>query len=122
MMNKTIHDTYEDGPFKVQVWYAPEFVPLADLFDDTAYDIKEMEQKVDTGNASWFVAGVDYYYQGHEVGTSSVGGFYYEEWESDALDMGLDGALADMKDEAKDYAMKEVLKLQDSIQKDFAHA
>jgi hypothetical protein len=122
MQYKTVHEEYKDGPFDVKVWYAPEFVPLADLFDDTVCDIKEMEQKVDSGNASWFVAGVDYYYQGHEVGTSSVGGFYYEEWEEDALNMGLDGALSDIKDEAKESAIKEISSLKDSIQKDFAHA
>ena len=122
MMNKTIHDTYEDGPFKVQVWYAPEFVPLADLFDDTAYDIKEMEQKVDTGNASWFVAGVTYSYNGHEVGSASLGGNYYEEWEDEALDSGLCGYLDDMKAEAKEDALKAVKELQASLEKDFAHA
>lgn len=121
-MHKTIHNTYEDGPFKVQVWYAPEFLPLSDLFDDAVSDIEEMARKVDSGNASWFVAGVDYYYQGHEVGTSSVGGFYYEEWEEDALDQGLDGALADMKEEAKDHAIKQIQDLKTSIEKDFAHA
>jgi len=122
MMHKTVHQEYKDGPFDVKIWYAPEFVPIADLFDDSICDIRELERKVDRGDASWFVAGVDYSYKGHEVGSSSVGGFYYEEWESDALDMGLDGALDDMKDEAKDEAMKEIVSLQDSLSKDFAHA
>ena len=59
-MHKTNHEEYTDGPFEVKVWYAPEFVPIRDLFDDTVNNVDEMEQKADKGEASWFVAGVDY--------------------------------------------------------------
>ena len=119
---KTTHQEYKDGPFDVKVWYAPEFVPIADLFDDTCNDVDEMARKVDTGNASWFVAGVTYSYNGHEVGSASLGGNYYDEWEDEALDAGLSGYLDDMKAEAKEDALKAVKELQASLEKDFAHA
>ena len=119
-MHKTNHKEYTDGPFEVKVWYAPEFVPIADLFDDEVSNIKEMEIKADKGEASWFVAGVDYFYKGHNVGSDSLGGNYYEEWEDDALDSGLGGYLDDMKANAKDQALKNVKELKNSMSKDFA--
>jgi hypothetical protein len=121
-MHKTIHEEYKDGSFDVKVWYSPEFVPLADLYDETVSDIKEMEQKVDTGNASWFIAGVDYFYKGHEVGSDTLGGNYYEEWEEDALNEGLSGYLEDMKANAKDQAFKNIKELKADLEKDFALA
>ena len=121
-MHKTNHETYTDGPFEVMVWYSPEFVPLADLYDETCHNIEEMARKVDTGNASWFIAGVDYFYKGHQVGSDSLGGNYYEEWEEDALNEGLGGYLADMKANAKDEALKTIKELKADLNKDFALA
>ena len=119
-MHKTNHEEYTDGPFEVKVWYAPEFVPIRDLFDDTVNNVDEMEQKADKGEASWFVAGVDYFYKGHNVGSDSIGGNYYEEWEEDALNEGLGGYLADMKANEKDEALKHMKELKNNMSKDFA--
>lgn len=122
MVHKTVHEEYKDGSFDVKVWYSPEFVPLSDLYDDTAYNVNEMAQKVDTGNASWFIAGVDYFYKGHEVGSDSLGGNYYEEWEEDALTEGLGGYLEDMKANARDEAFKNIKELKADLERDFALA
>ena len=122
MVHKTVHEEYKDGSFDVKVWYSPEFVPLSDLYDDTAYNVNEMAQKVDTGNASWFIAGVDYFYKGHEVGSDTLGGNYYEEWEEDALNEGLGGYLEDMKANARDEAFKNIKELKADLERDFALA
>lgn len=118
-MHKTVHKEYKDGPFDVKVWYSPEFVPLSDLFDDTVNNVNEMAQKVDSGNASWFIAGVDYSYEGHEFASESLGGNYYEEWEEDALDEGLGGYLEDMKATAKEEAQKNLNDFLMKVQVDF---
>ena len=113
--------TYKDGPFDIKISYGPEDTPVADFFDDTVSDIKEMERKLERGDAVHFIAKVEAFYNGHEVGSTSLGSNYYESptYEEDALEEGLGGYLNDMIDEVKEQAFKEIALLKNSIMKDF---
>ena len=40
---------YEEGPFTIIVDKSWEDIPISHCFDDTCYDIKELERKVNDG-------------------------------------------------------------------------
>ena len=67
------------GDLEVVVDKSWEDCPIRDLFDDTVFDIKEMEDKVNSGELDWFMLRARVFVEGLEVGSSIVGGFMYED-------------------------------------------
>ena len=109
---------YKDGNFDVKVGYFPEDSYVGDSFDDTCFDIEEMARKIEYGFLDWFVARVQYMYDGVEMGTSYLGGCLYEDAEK-AIEEGLDGYLEDMLDEARGEAQTRALEMVERLKKDF---
>jgi len=70
---------YEREGFDVIVDKTWEDVALRDCFDDSCYDIKDMEDKVNSGQLDWFMLRARVFVEGLEVGDSIVGGFMYED-------------------------------------------
>jgi len=112
---------FKKGHFDVIVSTSPEFMPVGDLFDDTIYNIKEMEQKIDRGDAVWFQTKAEFFFDGHLMGSGYVGGSYYEVnmSEVELIAEGLDGCLEDIIYEAECEAITNVASLQKKINETF---
>ncbi len=67
------------GDLEVVVDKSWEDIPVRDCFDDTCFDIKDMEDKVNSGELDWFMLRARVFVEGLEVGSSIVGGFMYED-------------------------------------------
>jgi hypothetical protein len=81
-----------------------------DCFDDTAYDIKEMCEKIDRGDLDWFMARARVLVDGLELSDTCMGGLLYEdarEFLNDGMaeDLILD-AVTDAKHRLTDLAKK----------------
>jgi hypothetical protein len=107
--------TYQREGFEVIVDKTWEDIPLADLFDtsidpDTGkpyFDVEDMARKIDRCELDYFMLRVRVLLQGHELGSSYVGGFLYE----DASEVLRDGVAEDMIWEAMREAKLEARKL-----------
>jgi len=111
---------FKKGHFDVKVSTSPEFMPVGDLFDDTVFNIKEMEQKIDRGDAVWFQTKAEFFFDGHLMGSGYTGGFYYEgKYEDELIEEGLDGCLEDIIYEAECEAITNVASLQKKINETF---
>ena len=103
------HKEFKKGAYDIVVSYSPEMEGLDGFFDDTEYNIKEMTNKIDRGDAVWFMVEVKALLNGIELGRDVVGGFYYEDkYEDEVIDEGLDGYLEDMVEEAINEANNNV--------------
>ena len=119
MRDYTTLATYEREGFVVVVDKTWEDLPLDHLFDtsedpDTGkpyYDIHEMYTQIEMGSLDYFMLRVRALVDGHELGSSYVGGFLYE----DATEVLRDGTAESMIDEAIDEARKEALRLVGSL-------
>ena len=67
------------GDLEIVVDKSWEDCSIRDLFDDAVFDIKEMEDKVNSGELDWFMLRARVFVEGLEVGDSIVGGFMYED-------------------------------------------
>ncbi len=90
-----------------------EDIPIRDLFDDTCYDIDEMNDKVNRGDLDWFMLRARVLLDGHELGEHIVGGFLYE----DAREVLRDGTAEDLIYEAMHEARGEARRLVGSLNK-----
>ena len=68
----------------------------ADLFDDSCYDIAEINRKINDGFYDWFDLRVRVLVEGLEVGYAACAGHLYE----DAMEVFKDGTAQDLIDEA----------------------
>ena len=72
------------APFDIIVTVKPEFVPIADLFDDSIdpdtgqsyYDVDYMNRQVELGEAEWLMVKVECRLNGQEIGSSALGGAF----------------------------------------------
>jgi hypothetical protein len=121
MRDYTTLATLQREGFDIVVDKTWEDIPLDHLFDtstdpDTGkpyYDIHEMYTQIEMGSLDYFMLRVRALVDGHELGSSYVGGFLYE----DALEVLRDGTADSMIDEAVDEARKEALRLVGSLQR-----
>lgn len=109
----------QDGPFKVVHSWTYDDISPRDCFDDSCYDLDDMCRKIDRGDLDWFVARVQYFYDGVEMGTDYLGGCLYEDVRK-AFEGGLDGYLEDMEDRAKEEAQKRADEMLAKLMNDFA--
>ena len=103
---------YEREGFTVIVDKTWEDIALGDCFDDTCYDIQEMEDKVNSGFYDWFMLRVRCLVDGHELGSAYLGGCLYE----DAKEVLTDGTADDIIWEALQDAKKAVWPLMRKLQ------
>jgi hypothetical protein len=89
-----------------------EDLPIADLFDDTCHDIRELERKVDAGIYEWFMLRVRVLVDGHELGSHYLGGCMYEN----AREVLTDGVAEDCIWEALKEAKSRVWPLMRQLQ------
>ena len=121
MRDYTTLATLQREGFDIVVDKTWEDIPLDHLFDtstdpDTGkpyFDIHEMYTQIEMGSLDYFMLRVRALVDGHELGSSYVGGFLYE----DASEVLRDGTADSMIDEAVDEARKEALRLVGSLQR-----
>ena len=99
--------TYERKGFEVIVDKTWEDIAIRDCFDDSCYDIRDMEQKVESGELDWFMLRVRVLFEGHEFGSACLGGCMYE----DPKEVLTDGTAEDLIWEAMIEAKEEVQRL-----------
>ena len=98
-----------------------EDLPLDHCFDtsidpDTGkpyWDVEEMAREIDRGDLDYFMLRARALYQGHELGSSIVGGFLYK----DARETLTDGTADDLIYEALVEAQKAIVDLREGLSK-----
>ena len=105
--------SFEREGFLVIVDRTWEDIPLRDCFDDSCYDIKDMEQKVNDYELEWFMLRVRVLLDGHELGSHYLGGCLYE-WNK-VKDVLTDGTAEDCIAEALIEARSEVRRLKERL-------
>ena len=103
---------YDREGFEIIVDKTWEEIALRDCFDDTCYDIAEMEDKVNRGVYDWFMLRVRVLVDGHELGSSYLGGCLYE----DPKECLTDGTAEDQIEQALEEARKQVYPLMRRLQ------
>ena len=103
---------YEREGFEIVVDKTWEDISPRDCFDDTCYDLDEMCQDIDSGKYEWFMLRVRALVDGHELGSSYLGGMLYE----DARECLTDGTAEDCIHWALEEAKKAVWPLMRKLQ------
>ncbi len=103
---------FEREGFDVIVDKTWEDIQLRDCFDDTCYDIREMEEQVNSGELDWFMLRVRALVGGHELGSAYLGGCLYK----DAREVLSDGLVEDQIYMALEEAKKAVWPLMRQLQ------
>jgi hypothetical protein len=98
---------FERDDFEVIVDKTWEDISIRDCFDDSCFDIKDMEDKVNSGQLDWFMLRVRVLVEGLELGSSYLGGCLYE----DAREVLKDGTAEDLIAQALDEARARVYPL-----------
>ena len=84
-----------------------EELSIKDCFDDTQFDIAEINHNIEHGNLDWFMLRVRVLVEGLELGSSYLGGCLYE----DPKDVLTDGTAEDFIAEAMVEAKSKVYRL-----------
>ena len=98
---------FERDDFDIIVDKTWEDIAIRDCFDDSCYDIADMENKVNSGQLDWFMLRVRVLVEGLELGSSYLGGCMY----ADAREVLKDGTAEDLIAEAMDQARARVYPL-----------
>jgi hypothetical protein len=100
---------YERSGFGIIVDKTWEDTQLRDCFDETCYNIAEMEQKVNDYDLDWFMLRVRVIVEGLELASEYLGGCLYER----AKDVLTDGTAEDLIAEALTEAKSKVYHLRE---------
>ena len=100
-----------DG-FDVIVDKTWEEIDVADCFDDSCYNIQELYDDINRGKLDWFMLRVRVSVDGHELGSSYLGGCLYE----DAREVLSDGTAEDQIFMALEEAKRAVWPLMRRLQ------
>ena len=84
-----------------------EELSIKDCFDDTQFDIAEINHNIEHGNLDWFMLRVRVLVEGLELGSAYLGGCLYE----DPKDILTDGTAEDFIAEAMVEAKSKVYRL-----------
>ena len=95
------------GDLEIVVDKSWEDCSIRDLFDESCCDIKDLEDRVNSGQLDWFMLRARVFVEGLEVGDAIVGGFLYE----DAREVLRDGTAEDLIYQAIEDAKPKFYKL-----------
>jgi hypothetical protein len=98
---------YEREGYTIIVDKTWEDLQLRDCFDDSCFDIADMERKVNFGDLDWFMLRVRVIVEGLELSSEYLGGCLYE----DAKECLTDGTAEDVIYTAMDHAKSQVYRL-----------
>ena len=120
MRNWNTIDVRKVDQFEVELAWTYEETALRDMFDDTIFDIEDMQRRCEDYTDTHYVARVRVMYDGVEMGCSTLGSCYARDCDP-AEDMlnGLDDYLEQMTEEALDEARAEAVRMLDRLKADF---
>ena len=87
----TLLETEREG-FKIIVDKTWEDCHPSECFDETAYDLKDICERIDRGDLDWFVLCVEVLVEDHVIADACCGGLLYE----DAREVLTDGIADDL--------------------------
>jgi hypothetical protein len=90
------------GKFDIIASWTYETIPIRDMFDDTCYNIEEMEEKVNNGDSYWFVLRVESFLNGVKLAEEFLGANFYDEVEAVLTD----GCYDDLKETVIEKALE----------------
>ena len=99
--------TYEREGFEIIVEKTYEDLSIKDCFDDSQFDIAEINHNIEHGNLDWFMLRVRVLVEGLELAATHVGGCLY----ADAKEVLVDGLAEDLIAEAMVEAKSKVYRL-----------
>ena len=103
---------YERNGFDVIVDKSWEDISVADCFDDTQFDIAEINHNIEHGHLDWFMLRVRVMVENIELSSEFLGGCLYK----DAREVLTDGTAEDLIDSALTAAKKDVYRLYKKFQ------
>jgi len=98
---------YQREGYEIIVDKSWEDMSVADCFDDSQFDIAEINHNIEHGNLDWFMLRVRVLVEGLELSSEYLGGMLYE----DAKECLTDGSAEDLIDAAIADAKKQVYRL-----------
>ena len=104
--------SYERDGFDIIVDKSYEDMDPKDCFDDTQFDIAEMQHNIEHGNLDWFMLRVRVMVENIELSSEFLGGCLYEN----ASEVLTDGTAEDLIDMALTAAKKDVYRLYKKFQ------
>lgn len=111
---------FTQDQFTVIVDWTYEHAALGDCFDETVSDLEDMIRRCNDGTDTHYIARVRVMYDGHEMGSATLGSCYAVGCDpADDIESGIGGYLVDMVDEAVDEARSEAVKMLDRLKADF---
>jgi GH15 family glucan-1,4-alpha-glucosidase len=103
---------FEREGFEVIVDKTWEDIDVRDSFDESCYDIRDICRQIEHGQLDWFMLRVRVCVDGHELGSSYLGGCLY----SDAREVLSDGTAEDQIQLALEEARRAVWPLMRRLQ------
>ncbi len=103
---------YEREGFDIIVDKTWEEIHVRDSFDESCYDIDDICRQIEHGQLDWFMLRVRVCVDGHELGSSYLGGCLY----SDAREVLSDGTAEDQIELALEEARRAVWPLMRRLQ------
>ena len=103
---------YEREGYEIIVDKTWEDISVADTFDDTQFDIAEINHNIEHGNLDWFMLRVRVLVEGLELDSEYLGGCLYE----DAREVLTDGTAEDLIAQSLDNAKQQVYRLYKKFQ------
>jgi hypothetical protein len=111
---------FAQDQFSVVVDWTDEHAALGDCFDETVTDLEDMIRRCNDGTDTHYIARVRVFYDGHEMGSATLGSCYaYDCDPADDIEAGIGGYLEDMIAEAMDEARSEAVAMLDRLKADF---
>ena len=104
--------TYEREGYEIIVDKTWEDTSVADTFDDTQFDIAEINHNIEHGNLDWFMLRVRVLVEGLELDSEYLGGCLYE----DAREVLTDGTAEDLIEQSLANAKQQVYRLYKKFQ------
>jgi hypothetical protein len=98
---------YEREGYEIIVDKTWEDISVADTFDDTQFDIAEINHNIERGHLDWFMLRVRVLVEGLELDSEYLGGCLYE----DARQVLTDGTAEDLIAQSLDNAKQQVYRL-----------
>ena len=105
--------TYEREGFEIIVDKTWEDISVADCFDDTQFDIAEINHNIESGNLDWFMLRVRVLVEGLELDSEYLGGCLYADPQECLTDGTAEDLIAQCLDNAKQQVYRLYKKFQD---------
>ena len=100
-------DSFDRDGLTIIVDKTWEDISVADCFDDSCFDIKEMNEKIECGQLDWFMLRVRIMVDEYEIAVEWLGGCLYEN----AREVLTDGTVDDLIATAMITAKREVYRM-----------